>query len=98
MIVLTAYRGVEDAFRLDINEKLSKIHRKNGIPKLKDAGLVLLYFLRLRQATAHPFLLEPAFKNNLSKKDIDSMGSGFDRIQQQKPVYEQLKLFYHQAV
>lgn len=96
--VLTVHRGVEDAFRLDVNEKLSKYHRKDKTLKLKEAGLVLIYLLRLRQATAHPFLLEPAFKTNLSGKDIDSIRSKLDGMQQHTPVYEQLKLFHDDAV
>ncbi|KAK8051006.1 hypothetical protein PG993_002391 [Apiospora rasikravindrae] len=89
------YRCVEDSFRERINENL---RRSGENPKLKDMSLYLLFFLRLRQATAHPFLLEQAFKKNFSKEDIDVMNSKLDRIGQQKPVWAQLKLSFEEGM
>jgi hypothetical protein len=47
--------------------------------------------LRLRQATAHPFLLEPVIRDTLSLSDIHKIQFELSKIENRAPVFEQIK-------
>ncbi|KAK8128624.1 hypothetical protein PG984_009732 [Apiospora sp. TS-2023a] len=88
------YRCVEGVFRAILNRIMNALRAQGKQVRLCDIEFYIVFLLRLRQATAHPFLLEPAIKNNLSKADILWMQSETRRIGPQTPVFEQIKLFH----
>ncbi|KAI1876734.1 uncharacterized protein JN550_000806 [Neoarthrinium moseri] len=89
------YRVVQSRFIKKLNEYLSKSRRrgldKDETKKAKDVKLYLLYLLRLRQATAHPFLLETVMKRDLHPGDLVQIKTKLAEIGGRQPVYEQIK-------
>ncbi|KAI0132812.1 SNF2 family N-terminal domain-containing protein [Xylariales sp. AK1849] len=64
---------------------------QGGNPGKKLRQIYLLYCLRLRQATMHPFLLERAIKDTLLSEDILHIQSELTNIGGQTPVFEQIR-------
>jgi len=82
------YRLIEDKFRKIINE-----HFKKGDAQ-KNYGVFLAQLMRLRQATAHPFLLEQCMKDIFDVQDLAILKSKLEMLSgNQTPIYEQLQLW-----
>ncbi|KAK8011522.1 hypothetical protein PG990_010487 [Apiospora arundinis] len=91
------YRCVEGRFREILTFLLRKLRREGKVAKMTDLTFYLVYLLRLRQATAHPFLLEPAIKKTLREEDIRGMQAQFTDLGQRKPVFQQIRAFHSEA-
>lgn len=69
------YRIVEDRFRESINQQL----RQGQEASQKNHAHMLSKLLRLRQAVAHPFLLEGIFRDLFETSDIAFIRKKFER-------------------
>lgn len=69
------YRMVEDRFRESINQQL----RQAPEASQKNHAHMLSKLLRLRQAVAHPFLLEGIFRDLFDASDIAFIKKKFER-------------------
>ncbi|KAK6828443.1 P-loop containing nucleoside triphosphate hydrolase [Apiospora arundinis] len=90
------YRCVEARYREILTFLLRSLRKKDRQAKLKDIPFYLVFLSRLRQAAAHPFLLEPAIKETLIESDIRGIKDQCNKIGTRTPVYEQIELFYHE--
>lgn len=84
----TIYRLLEQKFRDIINQ-----HFERGDSR-KNYGVFLAQLLRLRQATAHPFLLEQCVKDLFDVQDLAILKAKLEVLSgNQTPIYEQLQLW-----
>jgi hypothetical protein len=65
---------------------------KAGIAK-KKMRAYCAYFLRLRQAVAHPFLLEGTMAKNFTLEDLHWLRQELDRVGGKTPLHEQVKVW-----
>jgi hypothetical protein len=80
------YRTLEDRFRNNINR-----HFQAGNAQ-KNYGVFLAQLGRLRQATAHPFLLEQCFRDIFTSEDLIQIRERLTELgESAKPLYEQIK-------
>lgn len=80
------YRMLEDKFRDIIN-----MHFRKGTEQ-KNYGVFLAQLMRLRQATAHPFLLEQCFRDLLDAQDLLLLKSKLESLKgHRRPIYEQIQ-------
>lgn len=91
--LLILRRVVEDRFRDIINRLLKYLRSQGRTVKTTDLQVYIVYLLRLRQATAHPFLLEPALKKTLRPEDLEEIQSKLAQVGGQTPVIEQIRLW-----
>lgn len=82
------YRLIEEKFRDSINQQL-----RHAPEDRKDFAHMLSKLLRLRQAVAHPFLLESVFKSLFDRSDIHFLRKKFDKLSRNRRVklYDQSK-------
>ncbi|KAJ8129828.1 hypothetical protein O1611_g3802 [Lasiodiplodia mahajangana] len=90
------YNVVETRLRETLNTILSE-GRHRCVP-LKDMNLLLLYVLRLRQAAAHPFLLEPVLKKTLVEGDLHKIKARLRKVGGQQPAFKQIGKWCGKAV
>jgi hypothetical protein len=91
IIVLIFQRVVEYRYRDIINRLLNMYRSQRKKVKLTDLKIYLIALLRLRQGTAHPFLLEPAMKKTLRPGDLEEIVSKLAQVGGRTPVIEQIR-------
>lgn len=84
-------RTVEERFRKIINFLLRKLKKAGRAVKLIDLEIYIVFLTRLRQATAHPFLIEPALKTTLKQEDLEKIAAGLLRHSGQAGVIDQIR-------
>ncbi|KAJ3579204.1 hypothetical protein NPX13_g1368 [Xylaria arbuscula] len=77
------YNAVESRFREIINEMLAQ---KGYI----DFSKYLLLFMRLRQAVAHPFMLETTMKNLMTTEDLLNIQRRIREIGDKRPIFQRI--------
>jgi len=56
------------------------------------------YSLRLRQATSHPFLLEPMMSTNFSLEDVQWLRAKLAQVGGRTPLWKQMDRFYSRHI
>jgi hypothetical protein len=80
------YRMLEDRFRENMN-----YHLKKGTAQ-GNYNNFMVQLLRLRQCTAHPFLLESTIRDILTPEDLKSLKNNlWDLSKSKQPLYEQIQ-------
>ncbi|KAJ2983324.1 hypothetical protein NUW58_g6270 [Xylaria curta] len=80
------YNVVEACFREIINKVLRRLRKVQW----RDVSMCLVFLLRLRQGAAHPFLLEPVFKEVLDVPDLLQIQRGLRDAGSTTPVFKQI--------
>ncbi|KAI9765896.1 MAG: hypothetical protein M1840_007037 [Geoglossum simile] len=80
------YEIIEDRFRTDFNA-----HLKEGTA-VRNYRTMVVKLLRLRQLTAHPFLLQQTIQNILTLEDVRRLEAKLNEVQQmdKRPLYEKV--------
>ncbi|GAW25076.1 putative related to protein RIS1 [Rosellinia necatrix] len=82
------YNVVEIHFRQTIKNILKRKQIEPSRFPLKEIYLKLL--LRLRQAVAHPFLLEHLFKKTLKREHLQKINKGLSEVRGQEPAFKRI--------
>ncbi|KAK9799944.1 putative RING-type domain-containing protein [Seiridium cardinale] len=85
------YRVVEERYRDIINFLLRKYRAQGRRVSPKDLQIYIVFLTRLRQATAHPFLLEPAMKTTLRLVDLECISASLKLFGGKKPAIDQIR-------
>lgn len=72
---------------------MDEIRDEGKKTKLEDIPFCMTYLMRLRQVTAHPFLLGPAIKDTLIQEDYKDMESQISKLDTPTPFFDQIKIF-----
>jgi hypothetical protein len=82
---------VESRYREIINNILKKKKwSRNQKVRMWRLEIYIVFLMRLRQAVAHPFLLEPVLKNTLKLVDLLKIKKLLRQVGGKKPVYKQI--------
>ncbi|KAK8106464.1 hypothetical protein PG999_009823 [Apiospora kogelbergensis] len=87
------YRIIEARYRKVVNGRMDEIRDEGKKTKLEDIPFCMTYLMRLRQVTAHPFLLGPAIKDTLIQEDYKDMESQISKLDTPTPFFDQIKIF-----